>query len=140
MHSIVFALAFLFCTLGTSQQVSAPSSTKTLEFAPFFKKFCRDEAFQLAHTHFPMERWTIELEDDFKRMSKIAQADWEPLKFDRKRVLMPLGGESVKQVFVRDGDNIRMEIRGTASCIYNDYEFRIRSGAWMLVAEKIYSN
>ena len=109
-------------------------------FDEFFDHFRASKHFQLKRTVFPLEEIDIRLETETSTASAIEKKAWKPLKFDRNGVLVPIGGESVTQAIKIESTVVRMEIRGTDSGIYDDYEFERRVGKWYLVLRRSYSN
>jgi hypothetical protein len=145
MH-IIFVVLFLLMQHGSPSQVTTPTNNAYVpdlaleSFDPFLDRFRKSKHFQLKRTVFPLEEIDIRLETETSTATKIEKKAWKPLKFNQNGVLVPLGGESVTQSIKTESTVVRMEIRGTDSGIYDDYEFERRVGKWYLVLRRSYSN
>ncbi len=142
----VFVLLLLLMQHGNPVQMAAATDFACVPdlalepFDEFFDRFRASKHFQLKRTIFPLEEIDIRLETETSTATKIEKKAWKPLKFDQDGVLVPLGGESVTQEIKIESTFVRMEIRGTDSGIYDDYEFERRVGKWYLVLRRSYSN
>ncbi|MBL0019297.1 MAG: DUF4348 domain-containing protein [Bacteroidetes bacterium] len=142
----VFVLLLLLMQHGNPVQMAAATDFACVPdlalepFDEFFDRFRASKHFQMKRTIFPLEEIDIRLETETSTATKIEKKAWKPLKFDQDGVLVPLGGESVTQEIKIESTFVRMEIRGTDSGIYDDYEFERRVGKWYLVLRRSYSN
>jgi hypothetical protein len=145
MH-IIFILLLLLLLPGNPVKMAVETNFACVpdlaleSFEPFFDRFRKSKHFQVQRTVFPLQHIDIRLETETSTASVIEKKDWKPLKFDQNGVLVPIGGESVTQSIKTESTVVRMEIRGTDSGIYDDYEFERRVGKWYLVLRRSYSN
>ncbi|MBK9451286.1 MAG: DUF4348 domain-containing protein [Bacteroidetes bacterium] len=142
----VFLLLLILLQHGNPVQMSAETDFARVPdlalepFDEFFDRFRASKHFQLKRTVFPLDEIDIRLETETSTATKIEKKAWKPLKFDQNGILEPIGGESVTQEIKTESTVVRMEIRGTDSGIYDDYEFERRVGKWYLVLRRSYSN
>ncbi|MEY3443403.1 MAG: hypothetical protein RLZZ519_1684 [Bacteroidota bacterium] len=146
MMIILAFIVSLVLQLGTPsfpQQTPRPESTHDLaleSFDVFFDHFRASKHFQLKRTVFPMEQIDIRLETETSTRNFVQKADWKALKFNKQGILQPIGGENITQEIKSESTVVRLEIRGTDSGIFDDYEFERRVGKWYLVLKRSYSN
>lgn len=144
--TLLFALVLLpqGPSQSCSQALPSPSARELdlpLErFDVFFERFKSSRHFQRKRTIFPLDQVTADSEELQSTVVDVEKSDWELLRFDSKGVLVPAGGEIVKQTIHDEGPIVRLEVRGTVRNLAVDYKFERRVGKWHLVEVVTYVN